>query len=58
MVVSGAPTTTTKHACNIADLALDMIHAVKDITDPASSVGHIKIRIGSPTENMYEIVLL
>ena len=46
MAVSGAPSLTDKHACNIADLALDMVHAVQRIKDPDCTNQHVQIRIG------------
>jgi len=45
MVVSGAPTVSTEHAQNIANMALDMIASLADFVAPAAG-GHIHIRIG------------
>lgn len=47
MVVSGAPVPTDQHASHIADMALDMVNSMSDLTDPTSDgQRNIRIRIG------------
>jgi len=48
MVVSGAPTVSTAHAQNIANMALDMIASLDDFVAPEAG-GNIHIRIGQET---------
>ena len=45
MVVSGAPTVSSAHAQNIANMALDMIASLEGFVAPAAG-GNIHIRIG------------
>ena len=57
MVVSGAPTRTHMHACNVADLALDMMEAIQNIDDPSGHSPHIRIRIGMAFNPEYSSTL-
>ena len=50
MVVSGAPTVSTAHAQNIANMALDMIASLDDFVAPEAG-GNIHIRIGLSTSH-------
>ena len=46
MVVSGAPTRTPTHASNMANLALEILKIIKNVSDPTQQFSHVQIRIG------------
>ena len=57
MVVSGAPTVSTAHAQNIANMALDMVASLADFVAPAAGC-NIHIRIGQSTANSLHRLLV
>ena len=46
MVAAGAPEANKDHAVMMSNLALDMVHYIKDIKDPGDEGSHVQIRIG------------
>nr|CAH0110411.1 unnamed protein product [Daphnia galeata] len=45
MAVGGAPVKDALHAARTCDMALDMVDAIQDLTDPSTGQ-HLKIRVG------------
>ena len=57
MVVSGAPTVSSAHAQNIANMALDMIASLEGFVAPAAG-GNIHIRIGQSISALNAVVTI